>query len=285
MRIKKASIVLSVVIIVLLLLIGNIISNILNKGTKEVKIAKHFISELYDSDIIEKNKEIKNEVIKEEAINKASNENSKIKYSVIVGSYAVDIDKNYNIVGFSNKNIKEISTREVPIEEDDAIYLAKSYLSKITKEDFKFKEIRVQEGIDTPVYNIIFYKYKDDYPYYKQEINTIINKNTGKLEGYTNYPINDMKYIENININEEEATAIIKENFKSLKIDTSIIEKPMLGFVNISDKEMVLAYIFNIEVKNQDNTEENKKDNCTSIVRADTGEVINYNLETVAIKQ
>lgn len=284
MRIKKASIVFGVVIIVLLLLIGYIISNILNKGTKEVKIAKHFISELYDSDIIEKNREIKNEVIKEEALNKASNENSKIKYSVMIGTYAVDLDKNYNIVGFSNKNIKDSSISENFIKEDDAIYLAKSYLSNITKDDFKFKEIRIQEGIDTPAYNIIFYKYRDGYPYYKQEINTLINKRTGKLEGYTNYPINDIKYIENININEVEATTIIKDNFKNLKLDITIVEEPIIGYVNISDKEMVLAYIFDIKINSENSTEENKKEACVSLVRADTGEIINYNLEAVAIK-
>ncbi|WP_288221125.1 hypothetical protein [uncultured Clostridium sp.] len=283
MRIKKASIVFSVVIIVLLLLIGLIVSNILNRGTKEVKIAKNFISDLYDSGVIEENKEIKNEVVKEEALNKASNENSKIKYSVIVGDYAVSIDKDYNILGFLNKSIEDANTRSNYIKEDDAIYLAKSYLSKITKDDCKFKEIRVQEGVASPVYNIIFYKYRDGYPYYTQEINTLINKITGKLEGYTNYPINDMKYIEKINIDEEEATNILKDNFKRLKLDITLVEEPMLGYVNISDKEMVLAYIFNIKINN-DNKEENKKDTCISLVRADTGEIVNYNLEAVARK-
>lgn len=282
MRIKKASIVFSVIIIVLLLLIAITVSNILNKGTKEIKVAKNFISDLYDSGAIEKNKEIKNEVIKEEALNKASNENSKIKYSVMVGSYAVNIDKNYNVIGFSNKNV--IETRLTPISEEKAKKLAESYLSKITKDDFKFKEIRIQEGVDTPVYNIIFSKYREGYPYYKQEINTIINKSTGKLEGYTNYPINDIKYIEDINITEEESISKLKDNFESLKLNTELIEKPMLGYVNISDKEMVLAYIFDIKINNENSTEENKKEACVSLVRADTGEIINYNLEAVAIK-
>ena len=53
MRLKKVSLVFSVVIIVLLLLIGLSVSNILDRGTKEVKVAKKFIEELYDSKIIE----------------------------------------------------------------------------------------------------------------------------------------------------------------------------------------------------------------------------------------
>lgn len=280
MKIKKASIILSLISILLILLITIIVGNILNKGKKEVKIAKDFIEELYDNDIIEKSEKLEKEMIKEEVLNKESNRNSKIKYSVIVGKYAVDIDKDYNILGFSNKNISEIRFRSREIDEDDAIYLAKSYLSKMTKEDFKFKEVRNQEGIDSSVYNIIFYKYRNGYPYYYQEINTIINKNTGKLEGYSNYPITDIKYIEEINLTEAEATSIVKDNFKKLELDVMITEEPMLSYVNISDKEIVLAYVFNIGINSESN-----KENCVSLLRADTGEIINYNLEAVAIKQ
>lgn len=280
MRIKKTSIILSLISILLLLLITIIVGNILNRGKKEVKIAKDFIEELYDNDIIEKSEKLENEMIKEEVLNKESNRNSKIKYSVIVGKYAVDIDKDYNILGFSNKNISEIRFRSREITEDDAINLAKSFLAKMTEEDFKFKEVRNQEGIDSPVYNIVFYKYRNGYPYYYQEINTIINKNTGKLEGYSNYPITDIKYIEEINVTEVEATSIVKDNFKKLELDVMITEEPMLSYVNISDKEIVLAYVFNIGINS-----ESTKENCVSLVRADTGEIINYNLETVAIKQ
>lgn len=280
MRIKKTSIILSLISILLLLLITIIVGNILNRGKKEVKIAKDFIEELYDNDIIEKSEKLENEMIKEEVLNKESNRNSKIKYSVIVGKYAVDIDKDYNILGFSNKNISEIRFRSREITEDDAINLAKSFLAKMTEEDFKFKEVRNQEGIDSPVYNIVFYKYRNGYPYYYQEINTIINKNTGKLEGYSNYPITDIKYIEEINVTEVEATSIVKDNFKKLELDVMITEEPMLSYVNISDKEIVLAHVFNIGINS-----ESTKENCVSLVRADTGEIINYNLETVAIKQ
>ena len=64
-----------------------------------------------------------------------------------------------------------------------------------------------------------------------------------------------------------------------LKLDIIITEEPILCYVNISDKEMVLAYVFNIGINS-----ENNKDNCISLVRADTGEIINYNLEAVAIE-
>ncbi len=279
MRTKKLSIIFSLIIIVLLFFISIIVINILNIGKKEVKVARKFIEELSENSIIKENNDLEKEIIKEEILNKKSNRNSKIKYSVIVGKYAVDIDKDYNILGFSNKNINEVSLKSNEISEDDAIYLAKSYLVKITQEDFKFKEIRNQEGIDSSVYNVIFYKYREGYPYYYQEINTLINKNTGELEGYSNYPVTDVNYIDDINITEKEANNIIKENFKMLKLDIIITEEPILCYVNISDKEMVLAYVFNIGINS-----ENNKDNCISLVRADTGEIINYNLEAVAIE-
>lgn len=278
MRLKKTSIVFSVVIIVLLVLIVIVVNNILNRGTKEVKVAKQFIEELYDNGVIEDSYSIKKAVIKEETLNKLSNNNSIIKYSVIVGKYGVDIDKDFNVLGFSNKNIDENMARSNEISEEEAIYLAKSYLSQITNEEFSFKELKTSENVDNTLYNIIFYKYKNGYPYYKQEIKTVINKFTGKLEGYTNYPIENVKYMEEININEKEATKILKESFESLKLEVTSIEAPLLSYINASDTEMVLAYTFNWNLKCKDGKEET----YTSSVRADTKEVINYNLEAVA---
>ena len=280
MRLKKASIVFGVVIIVLLLLIALKVSNILDRGTKEVKVAKKFIEELYDSEIIEKNTIIKADVINEEVLNKLSNKNSRIKYSVVIGNYGVDIDKDYEVLGFSNKNLGDVKYKAKEISEEDAIYLAKSYISKITKDDFSFKEIKSKEDSDSLVYNVVFNKYRDGYPCYKQEINTLINKITGKLEGYTNYPIEYMNYIDKINIDEKEATEILNNNFKSLKLNGTIEGNPTLAYINVSDKEMVLAYMFNIKITSSDIKEEM----FLSFVRADTSEVINYNLEAVAKK-
>lgn len=280
MRFKKASIVFSVIIIVLLLLIGFSVSNILDRGTKEVKVAKEFIEELYDNDIIEKNSIIKDAVVKEEALNKLSNKNSIIKYSVIVGNYGVDIDKDYKVVGFSNKNLGEEKYKAEEISGDKAIALAKTYISNITKEKFAFKEIKSKDNDNSLVYNVIFYKYRNEYPCYQQEINSLINKITGKLEGYTNYSLEAMNYIDEINIDEDKARESVNNNFKSLNINAKIEGKPILAYINNSDKEMVLAYIFNIKIINKDNTEEFIK----SFVRADNGEIINYNLEAVAKK-
>ena len=280
MRFKKVSIVFSVIIIVLLILIGFSISNILDRGTKEIKVAKNFIEELYDNNIIEKNSIIKKDVIEDNALNKLSNKSSIIKYSVIVGNYGVDIDKYYNVLGFSNKNLGEEKYKAEEISEDKAINLVKNYVSLITDEDFSFKEIKKKDNDNSIVYNVVFYKYRNGYPCYQQEINTLINKITGKLEGYTNYPLETLNYIDEINIDEQKATENVINNFQSLNINAKVEDKPILAYINNSDKEMVLAYVFKIKINNKDNKEEY----INSFVRADNGEIINYNLEALAKK-
>ena len=278
MRPKKISIISSIIIVILIISIVVLVNNILNKGSKEVKIAKHFIEELYDEDIIngENGFEIS---VEEDALRKISNKSSKIKNSVMVGSYAVDIDKEYKVLGFSNKNITEVVSEGADIiSEDKAISLAEIYLNKITKDDYLFKEVKVQEDSQMPIYNINFYKLKDGHPYYKQEINVAINKITGKLEGYTNYPVDKMKYINDVNITEEEAKDILQHNLKNLDLNSQIINDPILYYINISDNEMVLAYKFECKVKNKDN----KEDDLVTFVRADNKEVVNLNIEVAA---
>ncbi|VYU03448.1 hypothetical protein [Clostridium tertium] len=278
MRPKKISIISSIIIVILIISIVVLVNNILNKGSKEVKIAKHFIEELYDEDIIngENGFEIS---VEEDALRKISNKSSKIKNSVMVGSYAVDIDKEYKVLGFSNKNITEVVSEGADIiSEDKAISLAEIYLNKITKDDYLFKEVKVQEDSQMPIYNINFYKLKDGHPYYKQEINVAINNITGKLEGYTNYPVDKMKYINDVNITEEEAKDILQHNLKNLDLNSQIINDPILYYINISDNEMVLAYKFECKVKNKDN----KEDDLVTFVRADNKEVVNLNIEVAA---
>lgn len=277
MRLKKGTITFSIVIGVLLVLIVFIVNNILNKGTKEVIVAKKFIEELSDNNIIEKYKDNKN-IIEEETLNKIANKSSQIQYSVIVGNYGVDIDKNYNVLGFSNKNTGS-SSRSVFIEEEKAIRLATKYVNEITNDEFKFKEVRSKEEENSPCYNIIFYKYKDGYPYYKQEISAIIDKSNGKLQGYSNYPLEHINHIKEINIDEAKAAEISKGYFSNLNLNVTSLDKLMIAFVSVKDNEMVLSYIYNVKAINNDKKEET----YNICVRADSGEVMNFNSEALAI--
>ncbi|WP_195428515.1 hypothetical protein [Clostridium sp. D46t1_190503_E9] len=277
MRLKKGTITFSMVIVVLLVLIVFIVNNILNKGTKEVSVAKKFIENLSDNNIIEKYKD-DSKIVEEATLNKLANKSSQIQYSVIVGNYGVDIDKNYNVLGFSNKNLGSMPINEV-IDEKKAINLATKYVNEITDDEFKFKEVRTRQEENSPCYNIIFYKCKDGYPYYKQEISAIIDKSEGKLEGYSNYPLDHIKHIKEINIDEVKAGEIAKGHFTNLNFKVSALDNPMIAFVSVKDDEMVLSYIYNVKVINND-----KKEEIYNIcIRADSGEVINFNLETVAM--
>lgn len=275
MRPKKISIISGIIIVILMVLIVVLVSRILNKDNREVKVAKDFIEELYDEDIINVEYGFKAS-IEEDALNKSTSKSSKIKYSVMIGSYAVDIDKDYKVLGFSNKNIPAAASENAPrITSEEAVSLAKSYLSKLSKDEYLFKEIKIDEDLQSPIYNINFYKLKDGHPYYKQDINIIINNNTGKLEGYINYPIGDIKYINDINIDKKEARSILDSNYKTLGLDYKVQNDPMLFYISVSDNEMVLAYQFKCKVTNKDNKEEDS----TTFIRADNKEVVNFNLE------
>ncbi len=274
MRFKKIKIIFSIVIVILLGLIGYIVNGILNKETKEVIVAKKFIENLSDDKIIN-NYDYYKEVIKDEALNKLNSKSSQIQYSVIVGNYGVDIDKNYNVLGFSNKNLGA-NTKLAEISEEEAISLATKYIKKITDDEFMFKEIKSREKEDSPCYNVVFYKCKDGYPYYKQEINTSIDKVTGRLEAYSNYLLENIKYIKDINIDEYKAKNIVQNYFINLNLKSEILDKPMIAFVAVNDNEMALSYVYNVKTID----DKNKEEKYNIYIRADVGEVINYNLES-----
>lgn len=274
MRLKKIKVIFSVVIIILLGLIGYIVNGILNKETKEVIVAKKFIENLSDEKIIN-NSDYYKEAIEEEALNKLNSKSSQIQYSVIVGNYGVDIDKNYNVLGFSNKNLgTKIKLAE--ISEEKATSLATKYIDEITNDEFIFKEIKTREEQGSPCYNVVFYKCKDGYPYYKQEINTSINKVTGKLESYSNYPLDNIKHIKDINIDEYKAKNIVQNYFINLNLKSEILDKPMIAFVSVNDNEMALSFVYNVKTID----DKNKEEKYIIYIRADLGEVINYNLES-----
>lgn len=274
MRVKKISIVLMVVILMLLSSIIYLINNILNKETKEVIVAKKFIEKLVDDKII---KEYNSKsIVEDKVLNKLANKNSQIQYSVMVGSYAVDIDKDYNVLAFSNKNIGTYNKLSI-IDKESAIDLARTYISKITNENFKFKQIKNIDQ-ESSCYNIAFYKYRNEYPYYNQEIIVAIDKDTGKLEGYSNYSIYNTKYIEDINIYKENADKIVDDYFNSINLKGEVLDNTIIGFISVSDNEMALAYVYNIKIINSNNEEET----YNIYVRADTGQVLNFNLQTIS---
>ena len=286
MKDKKVKAIFAIITFILIIFIGILVKNILSKEKKEVRVAKDFIQSLAAKNVIDYYDK-DDEINKDEALNKLINQNSQIQYSVLVGNYGVDIDKDYNIIGFSNKNISNLSSNlkvatyslvdtEV-IDEKKAIDYASKYVKEISNDEFKFKEVKNKEGEDNPYYIVVFYKCKDGYPLYKQEITTLIDKESWKLQGYSNYPIGNKNYINDIKIDKEYAYNVVLDSFKNLNLIKEDIETVDIAYVEAEKDKLVLSYIFNIKNKKEDKGSEN----YLVIIRGDNGEIISSNLETI----
>lgn len=181
---KKKGYNIYILLIIIILAVGIIMlsRNILNIKNKEVKVAKEFIELLIDKDIIDENNE---KFLEEEHLNQSIGKASNIKYSVILGSYAIDIDKDFKVIGFSNKNL-EVKNKSSNINEEEAILLAEKYLKEITDSEVLFKEVKEKDEENNSHYSVIFYKSKDGKPIYGQEIIMVIDKYSGKLDSYSN---------------------------------------------------------------------------------------------------
>lgn len=288
MKAKNEKAIFSIITIILIIFIGILVKNILSNENKEVKVAKDFIQNLVEENIIDYYDK-DDEVNKNNTLNKLVNQNSQIQYSVLVGNYAVDIDKDYNVLGFSNKNISNQSSKfkgatystvdtEV-VDEEKAIDYAVNYIKELSEDEFIFKEVKNKEEEENPYYVVVFYKCKDGYPIYKQEITTLIDKVSWKLQGYSNYPLEDKQYIKDIGIDEEQAIKIVLDNFKNLNLnkDNIDIDNIDLAYVETEQNKLVLSYIITIKNKLVDETSED----YSVIIQGDSGQVISSNLETI----
>lgn len=285
MKDKKIKAICSVITIVLIICIGILVNNIINKENKEVKVARDFIQNLAEKNIIDYYSK-DSEVYKNDSLNKSLNNASKIQYSVLIGNYGVDMDDKYNVIGFSNKNINNLSNElkvtsyavsEISdLDEGKAIDYAKKYIKEISEDSFIFKEVKNKEEEENPCYIVVFYKCKDGYPIYKQEITVLIDKESLRLQGYSNYTLENREYINDLNINKEDAIKIVLDNLNDLKINKDDISIIDTAYVESEKDKLVLSYIVNIENKLEENNEK-----YLVIIRGDSGEIINSNIEVM----
>lgn len=286
MKDKKVKAIFPIITIILIIFIGILVMNILSKENKEVKVAKDFIQNLAEKDIIDYYDK-DDEIDQNNTLNKLVNQSSQIQYSVLVGNYGVDIDKDYNVIGFSNKNISNPSSElkvanyslidtEV-VDETKAIDYATKYVKEISEEEFIFKEVKNKEGEENPYYVVVFNKCKDGYPIYKQEITTLIDKTSSKLQGYSNYPLVNKEYIKDIKIDEENSIKIVLDSFKDLNLTKDDISTVDIAYVETEENKLVLSYIISIKNKLEESTSEN----YLVIISGDNGKIISANLETM----
>ncbi|GAB6167559.1 hypothetical protein JCM1393_00190 [Clostridium carnis] len=280
MKNKKGTIIFGIIIGCLIIAILVVGRAIISKDSKEIVAATKFIEELQENNVIDigenyikDSKESNTEII---PLNKSTNTNSKIQFSVIVQNYGVDLDSDYNVIGFSKKE-SSCEVKEIKYTEEEAKKQAEKYLKEIANEKIMFKEIRIVEGSNEPFYTVVFYKCKNGYPYYEYEIIAKINKCTGKLDGYTNYTLDHVKHISKIKIDKNDANKIAKEYLGKLKIEGKIDENPFTAYVSDKDKHIQLAYVYTIESKNK----EGKSIKYKLYVSANSGEVLWSDLEAL----
>lgn len=273
MNFTKRGIVFFLTIVGLLLCIFFIVYTFIGGTSKEVKAAKSFIGVLYSEDIVVESEDQK--LISYESTKKNDSSNGNEYYVVNTRDFGIDVDSNYNIIGFKNK----VSTvGEVKVSKEEAIKLAEKYLGYIYEGDFKFKEFIEEEGAVTPYYSLVFTKFKNGYPFYKDQIVVSIDKENGKLDGYSNITTQgDPKKIKvDVNISEAEENAL--KEFLTLNESGEVVGETFKAFFENKDKtETELCFVVTLKGVGIDGKEAQWK----YFVSTDSGKIINILKDTV----
>ncbi|MCR6513440.1 PepSY domain-containing protein [Clostridium sp. LY3-2] len=256
------------VIVLLICLIVTVINNKDGTNSKEVKIAKNFISELSKEKIIQsdykENTDFKVTI-------KDDKENDKKIYELDNETFMVKINENYEVINFVDKikssNIKSIS-------EEEAIKIAKKYIKEIDDSDYKFDKVIEQTRKDSvSYYSISFKRYDEGYPYFSSDVILNIDKSNGKLEGYLNNSGKTKHGKVNIKISEDEAKEKCLKAFNSMLKDGKVIDKVYLAYGESREnlENLELSYIVNVKGK----LETGEEKQFTYFVSASSGEIIN----------
>ncbi|MFT8349512.1 peptidase propeptide domain-containing protein [Clostridium saccharoperbutylacetonicum] len=210
MKLKKASIIVSLIILCLLVIVGIILYNFIGPGSKDIKASKEFISKLYSINAI--SNEFSLESIKYERGRVLNNDKKMVSKSIVTQNYGIDLDKNNNVIGFTKKEIP-VNTTKINLK--DATILADSYIKKIYDGEVILKSINDNMDESTlPYYSFVYTKQKNGYAFYFDEIKVNIDKENGFLDGYSNSTMQKESKEATINISEEKARKIALETFE-----------------------------------------------------------------------
>jgi len=252
----------------IILLIGAMISVYIfvGGGSKEIKAAKSFMNILDTNNMISMDKE--NDDYK--STKKSDPVKKKQYYSITVGDYGINVDSDYNVSGFSNRNSK---AAQVMINPEEAKKLGEKYLKQIYKSGFKFKEVTKEEvGKNSPYYTIVFSKFENGYAFYSYDLSLNINKETGILDGYSNSSIDKEPNTITINLDVNRGEKIALEAFSKLYKNGAIAEDSYKSFYENKDKNSLeLCYI--ITIKGLD--ENSKEIKLKYFISTDTGNLNN----------
>lgn len=264
---SKINKVIAICLLILLVIIAAVcIYGYIGSGSKEKKVAKAYVTMLREKDMIDKDVNL-DEI---ESIKKSDPSKAEEYYSVTVDKYAVDIDAKYNVIGFNNQKSK-VDFENISL--DNAKDIAENYVKTLYDGECIFKEIvKEEESQKVPYYTMIFSKCKDGIPYYTYSVSVKINKESGKLDGFSNSSINIEPKESIVNISKEKAESNVKEFFCKVNTFVEFDDETCECFYEDKDKrEFELCYIVSVRGIDSDNKEIKMK----YFVSAETGEIIN----------
>lgn len=270
MKFIKANLVYIIISIILILGIIFAVYSLRGHASKQVKASLDFINKLSEIGAIEKQSMPKATDFKETKID--SNNTSRVKYSLIGNEFCIDLDKDYNVVGFVEK--KSNYSKNEAISQSNAVILAKRYLQRIMEDKVDFKDLKNDNSNELDVYNLGFNKIHGNYICYNNEIIVTINKYTEKIVGFSGFIDSGTQYVDTLNISQDRATEISKEYIATIskKNDDKslIIDHTDLQYVSVSDNTNQLSYVVKIRKENS-----NAADGMYElIINGDTGEII-----------
>lgn len=265
-----------ILFVLVLLLVGAIVSIQIyrEKSSKENKAAQNFIDFLYQNDMVDKSENKTDTKYKSKKISDGSKE----YYQVSTENFTVNLDSNYNVIGFNNYKLVSLDT---VISENSAREIAEKYISNLSNEDYKFKEL-IKEG-ETKVnyYSYIFTRYKEGYPFYSDQIVINIDKTTGYLSGYSNTILQGSPKAIIINTEQVNAENSAIDLFNQLNKDGKIKRNTTYkAFCDTKDKATTeLCYVVTVEGVDS----EEKEVRWKYFISTETGEVINSVKDNISI--
>lgn len=261
------------ILLILIIITGICTYKYIGSGSEEKNKARSYINMLIENDMIDNNVDIKKCI----STNKSDPSKAEKCYSVTVGNYAIDMDAKYNVLGFTNQK----SSAEVyNITIDKAKEFAEDYVKVLYDGECKFKEtVKEEESQKIPYYTLIFSKCIDGIPLYNYNLSLKINKESGKLDGFSNPSINVEAKKASILINQDSAEKIVKEAFSRLNTFINFDEKTYKSYCEDKDKtELELCYV--VSIKGFDSSGKDIK--MKYFVSTESGEIINSEKNNVS---
>ncbi|NFA41259.1 hypothetical protein EXM65_01390 [Clostridium botulinum] len=269
---KKTKMISVIVLAILSITVIFVMHKFIGDGSRDIKAAKSFIEKLHEINAIEDKDDLKN--IEYKRVKTLGNKNKLIYKTVTANSFGIDLDKDYNVIGFANKDIKQDQNEISYYEAKEKSY---EYLKSIYNETLSFRGLKNEKDSNKlPYYSFVYLKCKNGYPIYSDEIIICINKSNGLLENYTNSSIQRECKEFVINISQEEAEKEALSLFNKFNVNGEIVYPTELAYAerktrNEKNLNSELCYVITVKGKDINDAEFTNK----FFVTTESKEVIN----------